>query len=89
MGGKRARVSITQEEHNLITFLKKAENSGVYAVESLVAGVAYVCADDEFAIATSNGHIRMPREDAMSIAKEIVGICNDIDYIKNWKRGEQ
>ena len=42
MGGKRARVSITQEEHNLISFLKKAENSGVYAVESLVAGVAYV-----------------------------------------------
>ena len=89
MGGKRARVKITQEEHNLISFLKKAENSGVYAVESLVAGVAYVCADDEFAIATCNGHIRMPREDARSIAQEIVGICNDLDYIKNWKRGEQ
>ena len=89
MGGKRARVSITQEEHNLISFLKKAENSGVYAVESLVAGVAHVCDDDEFAIATSNGHIRMPREDARSIAQEIVGICNDLDYIKNWKRGEQ
>ena len=89
MGGKRARVSITQEEHNLTPLLNKAENSGVYAVESLVAGVAYVCADDEFAIATSNGHIRMPREDARSIAQEIVGICNDLDYIKNWKRGEQ
>ena len=89
MGGKRGRVSITQEELNLITFLKKAENSGVYAVESLVAGVAYVCADDEFAIATSDGRIRMPREDAKSIAQEIVGICNDLDYIKHWKRGEQ
>ena len=86
MGGKRARVSITQEEHNLITFLKKAENSGVYAVESLVAGVAYVCADDEFAIATSNGHIRMTKEDARNVAQEIVGICNDLDYINNWKR---
>ena len=89
MGGKRARVSITQEEHNLITFLKKAENSGVYAVESLVAGVAYVCADDGFEVATSNGYIRMPRQDERSIAQEIVGICNDLDYIKNWKRGEQ
>lgn len=89
MGGKRARVKITQEEHNLITFLKRAESIGIYAVESLVSGVAYLCADDEFAIATSNGHIRMPREDAKSIAKEIVGICNDLDYIKNWKRGEQ
>ena len=86
MRGKRARVSITQEEHNLITFLKKAENIGVYAVESLVSGVAYLCADDEFAIATSNGHIRMPREDARSMAQEIVGICNDLDYINNWKR---
>ena len=86
MRGKKARVKITQEEHNLISFLKRAENSGIYAVESLVAGVAYVCADDEFAIATSNGHIRMPREDARSIAKEIVGICNDLDYINNWKR---
>ena len=89
MRGKKARVKITQEEHNLITFLKRAESIGIYAVESLVSGVAYLCADDEFAIATSNGHIRMPREDARSIAQEIVGICNDLDYIKNWKRGEQ
>ena len=74
MRGKKARVKITQEEHNLITLLKRAESIGIYAVESLVAGVAYVCADDEFAIATSNGHIRMPREDARSLAKEIVGI---------------
>ena len=58
-------------------------------MESLVSGVAYLCADDEFAITTSNGHIRMTKEDAKSIAQEIVGICNDIDHIKNWKRGEQ
>ena len=89
MRGKKARVKITQEEHNLISFLKRAENSGIYAVESLVSGVAYLCADDEFAITTSNGHIRMTKEDAKSIAQEIVGICNDIDHIKNRKRGEQ
>ena len=89
MGGKRARVSITQEEHNLISFLKKAENSGVYAVESLVAGVAYVCADDEFAIATSNGHIRMPREDARSTAQEIAGISTDLAFNNDWKGGAQ
>ena len=74
MGEKRGKVKITQEKHNLISFLKKAENSGVYAVESLVAGVAYVCADDEFAIATCNGHIRMPREDARSIDRQIQAV---------------
>lgn len=80
-------LKITQEHHKLTDFLKKAENHGVYAVESLMNGVAYVYKDDEFAIATCKGHVRMNKKDAVKMAKEIIDIFSDIEYIHNWKRG--
>lgn len=65
---------------NLENFGARAENLGIYAVDSDVGGVMFLAKDDEFGIATHDGIIRFKRKDLDTILEEIKLIENDLRY---------
>lgn len=86
--GRAANVTIKEKKINTETMLKKAENINIYAVDSMVAGVGFVVDDGEIAMVTAGGYMRLNLEKAVTVAKEIIGIAEDIEYIDNFMRGD-
>lgn len=86
--GRLAKVHIREQRKDLNSFLKSAEHHKAYAVESLIQGLAYVTADDEFAIVTCSGNVRMSTDNAEKMCYEILGILKDRRHIKNCYRGQ-
>lgn len=79
MRGRKANITITEENHPIEFLLLKAEQRNLYVVQSQIGGVGYIYDDGHMAIATSNGHIRMDTEKAEKMAEEILGILKDIE----------
>lgn len=65
---------------NLEQFGARAENLGVYAVDSEIGGVMFLAKDDEFGIATHDGIVRFKRKDLDTILHEIKLIENDLRH---------
>lgn len=64
---------------------EKAENMGIYNVESEKRGVAYMYEDDEIAIVTSRGHMLMSVDTARVVAEELIGLIEDIKDLRRMK----
>lgn len=66
--------------------LTRAENIGMYAVESEKRGVGYVFGSDggsdEIAIITAQGYIRMDVQSARKMIQELEGILDDVDDLR-------
>lgn len=60
--------------------LDRAEEHGVYNIESDKRGVGYVIDGDDFAIVTASGHLRTDTESARKLAEEILLVLEDISY---------
>lgn len=60
----------------------KAENMGIYNVESEKRGVAYMYDSGEIAIVTSRGHVMMSFETAETLVEELFGLIKDIKDLR-------
>ena len=56
----------------------RANNMGIYTVESLIDGIYYFFEDDECVIAGTNGHMKMKIDTAEQMAQELTDIINDV-----------
>ena len=63
----------------------KAENNGIYSMESERGGVAYMYEDDEIAIVTSRGCVRMSVETAGLLVEELSGLLEDIKDMRRMR----
>lgn len=61
-------------------FLDKAENNGIYNIESEKRGVGYVVDKDDFAIVTASGYLRTDTKTAKELANEILAVLEDVSY---------
>lgn len=64
---------------------RRAEDYGIYNVESEKRGVAYMYADDEIAIVTSRGYLRMSVETAACLCEELTGLIEDIKDMRRMR----
>lgn len=60
----------------------KAETLGIYNVDSERRGVAYMYAEDEIAIITCRGHVRMSVDTAKCMIQELTGLLEDIKDLR-------
>lgn len=56
----------------------RANNMGIYTVESLMSGIYYFFEDDECVVAGTNGHVKMTIETAEKLAEELAAIITDV-----------
>lgn len=77
--GRKSRLqfSETNADH-LDNMATKANNMGVYVVESLMNGVYYFFEEGECVIASSSGHMKMDIDTAEKLAQELADIVCDV-----------
>lgn len=79
-------MKVTIKEHHIkgligvSNILIKAENNGIYNVESEKRGVGYVIDKDDFAIVTSSGYLRTDTQTAKALAEEMLAVLEDVSY---------
>lgn len=79
-------MKVTIKEHHLkfktgvSTLMEKAENNGIYNIESEKKGVGYVVDKDDFAIVTASGYLRTDTQSARVLAEEILMVLDDVSY---------
>lgn len=78
----RGRKSIMQFNTNRSEHMDgvatRANNMGIYTVESLMDGIYYFFDDEECVVATWSGNVRMKIETAEMMAKELSAIIRDV-----------
>lgn len=80
-----ARMQINTHNKQLNSLMQTAENQGVYTVASELRGVGYFVKDGEVAFATSDGYARMSIATAKTVAAEIAGICETVEYLEEMR----
>ena len=83
--GKAIKVIGYDEKHPLDKICEKAENMGIYNVESEKRGVAYMYALDEIAIVTARGRVEMSVETAETLIEELKGLIEDIKDMRRMR----
>ena len=77
-------MKVTIKEHyasgnsGLGYWMVKAENHGIYNIESEKRGVGYVVDKKEFAIVTASGYLRTDINSIKQIAEEILLVLEDV-----------
>lgn len=77
-------MKVTIKEHyapgnsGLGYWMVKAENNGIYNIESDKRGVGYVVDKDDFAIVTASGYLRTDTESAKALAEEVLMVLEDV-----------
>ncbi len=74
---------IQEQENNLDRLCYKAEINDVYVVQSLERCLAYMYRDEEFAIVTTSGQMRMRFDEAEALSRELLDILQDIRDLKS------
>lgn len=76
--GKAVKVVGYARKKPVDVVCERAEALGIYNVESMKRGVAYMYADDEIAIVTNRGHLIMSVDTAKCMIEELTGLIEDI-----------
>lgn len=79
---RTATMAIHERAIKMVSLLKKAENNGLYVVESELCGIHYICDDECIAIATGSGYIKIKFKDAIALAEEMTAIAEDCIWRK-------
>lgn len=80
-----ARMQINTHTRQLNSLMQTAENQGVYTVASELRGVGYFAKDGEVALSTGSGYIRMSIATAKTVAAELAGICETVEYLEEMR----
>lgn len=76
--GRRSKLQFGLSHEHIDTMATRANNMGIYTVESLVNGIYYFFEEDSCVIASKNGHMMMSIETAEQLAKELAEIIDDV-----------
>ena len=80
--GRKSKLEFHEyrESHNDIdTKATRANNLGMYTVESLTSGIYYFFDDEKCVIAGTSGFVMMSRETAKQIADEFADIVREVN----------
>lgn len=70
-------------KNSLTNIAGRAEALGMYPVQSEMRGVLYIYNDGEYAIVTPDFVWRMPAEKLKRILRELTGIVQDVEDLKD------
>lgn len=90
MTAKSARCIIEGygKQRHIQDMLLKACDTDVYAIDSNMTGIGYAYEDGYIAIISTTGWMKMPIDCCKVMAKELLGIIEDIEDIRKTKNHE-
>jgi hypothetical protein len=79
--GRKSKIKFGVERANHIAEkATRANNMGIYTVESLVDGICYFFESGECVVAGGNGYVRMSIDTAKQVAEELSAIIEDVAH---------
>lgn len=84
--GRKSKLQFGLHHDHIDMMATRANNMGIYTVESLVNGIYYFFEDDSCVIASTNGHMMMSMDTAEQLVQELAEIIKDVRQDKRESR---